>query len=168
MSDQTRTLQTACRCAQFCMLRMSMCVVSLLSLSTMVSKVLKVHLSLYTLLRSHLFVNCCIGRYSIYTTRGLSHSLSRLIFIGLADWAFQVMLTASAVPLMIDFRNVGSPLELAPGSGCRFAPRPRWRLWLRPARAVFVVLQHANADHREFFRKVKNGKSFFNKKFEKK
>ena len=53
MSDQTKTLQTACRCAQFCMLHMSMCVASLLLLSTMVSKVLKVYLSLYTLLRSH-------------------------------------------------------------------------------------------------------------------
>ena len=29
-------------------------------------KVLKVYLSLYTLLRSHLFVNCCIRRYSLY------------------------------------------------------------------------------------------------------
>ena len=68
MNDQTRTLKTACRCAQFCMLRMSMCVVSFLfTLSTMVSmNVLKVYLSLYTLLRSHLFVNCCIRRYSLY------------------------------------------------------------------------------------------------------
>ena len=49
------------------------------------------------------------------------------------------MLTASAVALMIDLRNVGSPLELAPGSGCRFAPRLRWRLWLRPARGVFTT-----------------------------
>ena len=70
MIDQTRTLKTACRCAQFCMLRMSVCVVSLLSLSTIVSmKVLKVYLSLYTLLRSHLFVNCCIRRYSLYRKR---------------------------------------------------------------------------------------------------
>ena len=69
MSDQTRTLKTACRCAQFCMLRMSLCVVSLLSLSTMVSMMLKVYLSLYTLLRSHLFVNCCIRRYSLYILR---------------------------------------------------------------------------------------------------
>ena len=30
MSDQTRTLKTASRCAQFCMLRMSVYVVSLL------------------------------------------------------------------------------------------------------------------------------------------
>ena len=66
MSDQTRTLKTACRCAQFCMLRMSLCVVSLLSLSTMVSMMLKVYLSFCTLLRSHLFVNCCIRRYSLY------------------------------------------------------------------------------------------------------
>ena len=66
MNDQTKTLKTACRCAQFCMLRMSLCVVSLLSLSTMVSMMLKVYLSLYTLLRSHLFVNCCIRRYSLY------------------------------------------------------------------------------------------------------
>ena len=29
--NQTKTLKTACRCAQFCMLRMSLCVVSLLS-----------------------------------------------------------------------------------------------------------------------------------------
>ena len=44
------------------------CVVSLLSLSTLVSmRVLKVYLSLYTLLRSHLFVNCCIRRYSLYS-----------------------------------------------------------------------------------------------------
>ena len=83
------------------------------------------------------------------TTRGSSHSLSRLISIRLAGWAFQVMLTASAVSLMIDFRNVGSPLELAPGSGCRFAPRLRRRLWLRPARSVFIALQHATANHRE-------------------
>ena len=52
---------------------MSVCVVSLLSLSTMVIKMLlKVYLSLYTLLRSHLFVNCCIRRYSLYTTSGPS------------------------------------------------------------------------------------------------
>ena len=71
MSDHTKTLKTACRCAQFCMLCMSMCVVSFLfTLSTMVSmKVLKVYLSLYTLLRSHLFVNFCIRRYSLYTPR---------------------------------------------------------------------------------------------------
>ena len=66
MNDQTKTLKTACRCAQFCMLRMSVCVVSFLLLSTMVSMMLKVYLSLYTLLRSHLFVNCCIRRYSLY------------------------------------------------------------------------------------------------------
>ena len=30
MSDQTTQRKTACRCAQFCMLRMSMCVASLL------------------------------------------------------------------------------------------------------------------------------------------
>ena len=30
------------------------------------SMVLKVYLSLNTLLRSHLFVNCCIRKYSIY------------------------------------------------------------------------------------------------------
>ena len=65
--NQTKTLKTACKCAQFCMLRMSMCVASFLLLSTMVSmNVLKVYLSLYTLLRSHLFVNCCIRRYFIY------------------------------------------------------------------------------------------------------
>ena len=51
------------------------------------------------------------------TTRGSSHSLSRLISIRLAGWAFQVMLTASALPLMIDFRNVRSPPELARSSG---------------------------------------------------
>ena len=42
-------------------------------LSTMVSPLLKVCLSLYTLLRSHfrnhLFVNCCIRRYCIYNKR---------------------------------------------------------------------------------------------------
>ena len=66
--NQTKTLKTACRCAQFCMLRISMCVASFLfTSSTMVSMiVLKVYLSLYTLLRSHLFVNCCIRRYSLY------------------------------------------------------------------------------------------------------
>ena len=50
----TKTLKTACRCAQFCMLRMSTCVASFMLLSTMVSPMLKVCLSLYTLLRSHL------------------------------------------------------------------------------------------------------------------
>ena len=30
--------------------------------------------SLYTLLRSHLFVNCCIRRYSIYTKRDQDRS----------------------------------------------------------------------------------------------
>ena len=65
--NQTKTLKTACKCAQFCMLRMSMCVASFLVLTTMVSMMLKVYLSLYTLLRSHLFVNCCIRRYSLYT-----------------------------------------------------------------------------------------------------
>ena len=54
VNDQTKTLKTACRCAQFCMLRMSMCVASFMLLSTMVSPLLKVCLSLYTLLRSHL------------------------------------------------------------------------------------------------------------------
>ena len=68
MNDQTRTPKTACRCPQFCMLRMSVCVVSLLSLPTMVSMMLKVYLSLYTLLRSHLFVNFCIRRYSLYSS----------------------------------------------------------------------------------------------------
>ena len=38
----------------------------------------------------------------------------------------------------IDLRNVRSPPELAPDSGCRFAPRLRWRLWLRPARGIFT------------------------------
>ena len=66
VNDQTKTLKTACRCAQFCMLRMSVCVASFMLLSTMVSPMLKVCLSLYTLLRSHLFVNCCIRRYSHY------------------------------------------------------------------------------------------------------
>ena len=69
--NQTKTLKTACRCAQFCMLRMSTCVASFILLSTMVSPMMKVCLSLYTLLRSHfrshLFVNCCIRRYSLYT-----------------------------------------------------------------------------------------------------
>ena len=54
MNDQTKTQKTACKCAQFCMLRMSTCVASFMLLSTMVSKVLKVYLSLYTLLRIHL------------------------------------------------------------------------------------------------------------------
>ena len=49
-------------------------VVSLLLLSTMVSmKVLKVYLSLYTLLRSHLFVNCCIRRYLFSLQSRSSH-----------------------------------------------------------------------------------------------
>ena len=66
-NDQTKTLKTACRCAQFCMLRMSLCVASFLfTLSTVVSMKLKVYLSIYTLLRSHLFVNCCFRRYSLY------------------------------------------------------------------------------------------------------
>ena len=39
-------------------------------------KVLKVYLSLYTLLRSHLFVNCCIKRYSLYTPVGDGRLLS--------------------------------------------------------------------------------------------
>ena len=54
MNDQTTQLQTACRCAQFCMLCVSTCVASFTLLSTMVSPLLKVCLSLYTLLRSHL------------------------------------------------------------------------------------------------------------------
>ena len=53
VNDQTKTLKTACRCAQFCMLRMSVCVASFMLLSTMVSPMLKVCLSLYTLLRGH-------------------------------------------------------------------------------------------------------------------
>ena len=32
-----------------------------------IKMLLKVYLSLYTLLRSHLFVNCCIKRYSLYS-----------------------------------------------------------------------------------------------------
>ena len=64
VNDQTKTLKTAC------ILRMSTCVASFMLLSTMVSPMLKVCLSLYTLLRSHLrghlFVNCCIRRYSPY------------------------------------------------------------------------------------------------------
>ena len=39
-------------------------------------------------------------------------------------------------------------LEVAPGSGCGFAPRLRW-LCLRLARGVFVALQHLITDHRE-------------------
>ena len=54
MNDQAMQLQTACRCAQVCILRMSTCVASFTLLSTMVSPMLKVCLSLYTLLRSHL------------------------------------------------------------------------------------------------------------------
>ena len=54
MNDQTTQLQTACRCAQFCMLCVSTCVASFMLLSTMVSPMLKVCLSLYTLLRGHL------------------------------------------------------------------------------------------------------------------
>ena len=77
MNDQTTQLETACRCAQFWMLRMSMCVASFMLLSTMVSPMLKVCFSLYSLLRSHsrshLFVNCCIRRYSIYNP--IDHSL---------------------------------------------------------------------------------------------
>ena len=89
MSDQTRTLKKACRCAQFCMLRMSVCVVSLLSLSTTVSMtVLKVYLSLYTLLRSHLFVNFCIGRYFLYTPVGDSRLLSAVTDIITINCAF--------------------------------------------------------------------------------
>ena len=42
------------QCAQCCMVRLSMCVASFTFLSTMVSPLLKVCLSLYTLLRSHL------------------------------------------------------------------------------------------------------------------
>ena len=49
---------------RLCLLVYVMYVMSLLS--TMVSMRLKVYLSLYTLLRSHLFVNCCIRRYSLY------------------------------------------------------------------------------------------------------
>ena len=49
----------------------------------------------------------------------------------------------------MDFRNVRSPPELAPGSGCRVAPRLRLRLLLRPARSAFIALKHAHADHRE-------------------
>ena len=38
-------------------------------------------------------------------------------------------------------RIVRSLLELASGSGCRFALLLRWRLWLQPARCIFYVLQ---------------------------
>ena len=90
VNDQTKALKTACKCAQFCMLRMSTCVASFMLLSTMVSPMLKVCLSLYTLLRSHLrshlFVNCCIRRYSLYITCG------RVVFRGSAilPWIFAV------------------------------------------------------------------------------
>ena len=47
-SDAPMQLKTACRCAQFCILRMSTCVASFMLLSTMVSPLLKVCLSLYT------------------------------------------------------------------------------------------------------------------------
>ena len=75
MNDQTKT----CRCAQFCMLRRSMCVASFLLLSTIVSMMLKVYLSLYTLLRSHLFVNCCIRRYSVHNSSTESTNSTSLI-----------------------------------------------------------------------------------------
>ena len=88
MNDQTKTLKTACRCAQFCMLRMSVCVASFLLLFTMVSMMLKVYLSLYTLLRSHLFVNCCIRRYSLYTSVGDSRLLSAVTDIITINFAF--------------------------------------------------------------------------------
>ena len=84
--NQTKQLNTACTCAQFCMLCMSTCVASFMLFSTMVSPTLKVCLSLYTLLRSHLrshlFVNCCIRRYSIYTllTMRIGFSFARYFF----------------------------------------------------------------------------------------
>ena len=56
-----------------------MCVASFLLLSTMVSMMLKVYLSLYTLLRSHLFVNCCIRRYSLYSMCTIRNSLICLV-----------------------------------------------------------------------------------------
>ena len=39
--------------------------------------VLKMYLSLYTLLRSHLFVNCCIRRYSLYTNSQVNQELDQ-------------------------------------------------------------------------------------------
>ena len=84
MNDQTRTLKTACWCAQFCMLRMSTCVASFMLLSTMVSPMLKVcllcthfYVAIYVAI---CFVNCCIRRYSIYilTKPLLGDSLSQV------------------------------------------------------------------------------------------
>ena len=54
---QAMQLETAYRCAQFCMLCVSTCVASFTLLSTMVSPLLKVCLSLYTILRSHIAVS---------------------------------------------------------------------------------------------------------------
>ena len=69
MNESNEDTKDSVQVCQFCMLRMSTCVASFMLLSTMISPMLKVCLSLYTLLRSHLFVNCCIRRYSLYTPR---------------------------------------------------------------------------------------------------
>ena len=97
---------------------MSLCVVSFLfTLPTMVSmNVLKVYLSLYTLLRSHLFVNCCIRRYSLYTkvilarpsrrsptgTSTSGTSGSRWVFAHSAAWK------NSETDLMVNFSHASS------------------------------------------------------------
>ena len=89
MNGQTRNTKDSVQCAQFCMLRMSVCVVSLLSLSTIVSmKVLKVYLSLYTLLRSHLFVNFVSGGILFSPPVGDSRLLSAVTDIITINFAF--------------------------------------------------------------------------------
>ena len=81
MSDQTRNTKDSVQvCSILHVAHVVVGVVSLLSLSTMVSmKELKVYLSLYTLLRSHLCVNSCIGRYSLYNPPSVTVDCCQLL-----------------------------------------------------------------------------------------
>ena len=58
--------------------------------------ILKMYLSLYTLLRSHLFVNCCIRRYSLYTEMKKSFPTFRDKLYPPGSWAVARLLRLGA------------------------------------------------------------------------
>ena len=81
---------------------MSVCVVSLLSLSTMVIKMLYLWSSNCVAI---LFVNCCIGRYSIYSFLGLLHWSPRACGLLLFLLALLVLVLSSTFQCADDFNN---------------------------------------------------------------
>ena len=117
----------------------------------MVSPMLKVCLSLYTLLsshlRSHLFVNCCIRRYSLYNFSFLSNRRTNLLplTILLLSSLFFSLLLPSLLFLSVCLRHSGtSPSTLS----CLSRPppppfRPSFFLVWSSLLSLFSSLMHA-------------------------